>query len=310
MTGADGSTFVLPHGCARTTICSRASSGTRTAKHYDADLHDELIRRRKGEDSHITIECHRERRRNIDVVFKTHWRTLLDPPAAPRRGSAIDAFFILCGGCCWTHRQCPPGGPSSMSSSNSLVDAARPADSAPQGAAINVVFKTQWRTLPDPPAAPPPRGPTIDKIFKLSGGRSRTHWQCPPGGSPLTSSSNSTVDAAGTAGSAPRGPVIDVFFKTLWWTLSDPPAVPPRGTTIDVLQQLITISSIHCQRLPGGRWLTITTGRATSKKFCENFFWILAMLRTQRREIVKKISSNVIKSKVYLLSKKCRCHRY
>jgi hypothetical protein len=30
-----------------------------------ADLRDELIRCRRGEDSHITIECHRERSRNI-----------------------------------------------------------------------------------------------------------------------------------------------------------------------------------------------------------------------------------------------------
>jgi hypothetical protein len=31
-----------------------------------ADLYDELIRHRKGEDSHITIERHRERRSNIE----------------------------------------------------------------------------------------------------------------------------------------------------------------------------------------------------------------------------------------------------
>jgi hypothetical protein len=30
------------------------------------DLCDELILRRRGEDSCITIECHRERRRNIE----------------------------------------------------------------------------------------------------------------------------------------------------------------------------------------------------------------------------------------------------
>jgi hypothetical protein len=31
-----------------------------------ADLRDELICRRKGEDSRITIECHHERHRNIE----------------------------------------------------------------------------------------------------------------------------------------------------------------------------------------------------------------------------------------------------
>jgi hypothetical protein len=109
--------------------------------------------------------------------LQTQWRTLLDPSVAPPRGAAIDVI------------------------SNWVVDAARPADSAPKGPAINVVFKligrrcwtcrqcplgarhrrrlqTWWWTLLDPPAAPP-RGPTNDVI------------------------SNSVVDATGPTGNAP-----------------------------------------------------------------------------------------------------------
>jgi hypothetical protein len=40
-----------------------------------ADLHDELIHHRRGEDSHITIEHHRERRnikgRNLEQDFES-----------------------------------------------------------------------------------------------------------------------------------------------------------------------------------------------------------------------------------------------
>jgi hypothetical protein len=35
------------------------------------DLHDELIRRRRGDDNRISIECHRERRRNLKQDFES-----------------------------------------------------------------------------------------------------------------------------------------------------------------------------------------------------------------------------------------------
>jgi hypothetical protein len=94
----------------------------------------------------------------------------------------------------------------------------------PMGLAINVVFKTQWQTLLDPPAVPP-RGPAINIFFKLGGGSFQTHRQCTTGGPPSTPSSTSMVDAAGPTGSTPR------------------------GATIDVLQQLVAIACIHCQRV-------------------------------------------------------------
>jgi hypothetical protein len=82
----------------------------------------------------------------------------------------------------------PPGGSPSMSSLTSVVDAVRPAGSAP-------------------------RGPAIDVIFNLGGGHYRTHRLCPPGGPPSTSSLNSLVDAVRPPDSGPRGPAINVVFN-------------------------------------------------------------------------------------------------
>jgi hypothetical protein len=90
----------------------------------------------------------------------------------------------------------------------------------------------------------PPRGPSIDVIFKLGGGRCQTHRQHPSGGPPSTSSSTLVVDAAGPAGSTPKGPATDIIFRTQWWMLPDPPAAPPSGTAIDVLQQLVVVGII------------------------------------------------------------------
>jgi hypothetical protein len=45
------------------------------------------------------------------------------------------------------------------------------------------------------------------------------------------------------------------------------------------------------------------------KDISREIFFILAMVRTQRRKTVKKISSNVTKSKVYLQNKKCQHRR-
>jgi hypothetical protein len=94
-----------------------------------------------------------------------------------------------------------------------MADAAAPTGSAPQGATIDVVFKTQWRTLSDPLAAP-------------------------PGGLPLTSSSTSVVDTIGPTGSAPQGARHRRRLQTRWWMLPDTSGAPPRGPTIDVIFKL------------------------------------------------------------------------
>jgi hypothetical protein len=60
--------------------------------------------------------------------------------------------------------------------------------------------------MSDPPATPS-KGPTIDVIFNLSGGR--------------------------------------------YWNRRQRPL---RGPTIDVLQELVAVASIHFQRFPGGHW--------------------------------------------------------
>jgi hypothetical protein len=169
----------------------------------------------------------------------------------------------------------PPRGPPSTSSSNSVVDATGPTDSAPREPAIDVIFKTRWWTMPDSPIAPP-------------GGCHRCHLQ------------NSMADAAGPVGSALQGVRRRRRLQPRWWTLPNPPAAPPRGAAIEVLQQLVAVASIHCQRILGGTGRLLLLGVLQARHFARKFFWILAMLRTQRREIVKKISSNVAENKVYL----------
>jgi hypothetical protein len=121
----------------------------------------------------------------------------------------------------------PPGGPVSVSSSNSVVDASGPTDSAPQGARHRRLLHTRWWTLPDPPTTPPgglssmssstsmvdvagpanntPRGPAIDIFFILGGGRCRTHWQ------------------------RPQGACHQCLLQPQWWTLPDPPIAPLKG---------------------------------------------------------------------------------
>jgi hypothetical protein len=145
------------------------------------------------------------------VVFKTQWRTLPDPSAAPSRGARHQHHLQPP----WWMLPDPPAVP-------------------PRGPAIDVVFKTWWRMLPDPPAAPP-RSPTIDDISNLGGGHYRTHRQHPQGARHQRSLQNSVVDAIGPTGNTPRGSTINVVFKPWWWTLPDLPATPLRGLAIDVV---------------------------------------------------------------------------
>jgi hypothetical protein len=164
----------------------------------------------------------------------------------------------------------PSGGPPSISSSSLVVDAARLAGSVPQGGRHRRLLQPQWWTLPDPPAAPrhrcllqprwstlldpptmPPRGPTIDVIFNLNGGRYRTHRQRPQGVPPLTYST-SVVDAAGPTGSAPQGARHQRRLQPRWWTMLDLPAAPPRGPAIDVYfncHRRLATSGSHYQYL-------------------------------------------------------------
>jgi hypothetical protein len=135
-------------------------------------------------------------------LLQLRWWMLSNPLVATPKGLAINTFFTQGGGHCQTHRQHPPGGPLSMSSSALVVDTVEPTGSAP-------------------------RGPTIDVFFNLGGGRCRTRHQrllhprwallpdqptAVPGGLPLMSSSTLVVVTVGPTGSTPRGFGIDVFF--------------------------------------------------------------------------------------------------
>jgi hypothetical protein len=164
----------------------------------------------------------------------------------------------LGGGRCRIRRQCLLGGPPSMSSSTSMVDAAGPTDSAHRGPAIDIVIKTRWRTLSDQPTVPPrgpaidiifntrwrmlsnppaspPRGSAIDVIFKLDVGCYQTHRQHPPGGPTMDVIFKLGGGRCRTRRQRPQGPRHRRRLQPRWWTLLDLPAMPLRGLAINVI---------------------------------------------------------------------------
>jgi hypothetical protein len=141
----------------------------------------------------------------------------LDPLAVPPKGPAINDIFKLGGGRCRTPAT-PPRGPPSTSSLTSVVDAAGPTGSAPRGTPSTSSSSLMANTVG--PACSTPKGPAINIIFKLGGGHCWTYRQ------------------------HPQGPATDIIFRTQWWMLPDPPAAPPSGTAIDVLQQLVVVAII------------------------------------------------------------------
>jgi hypothetical protein len=160
------------------------------------------------------------------------------PASSPPREPAIDVVFKLGVVDYRTRQQLPLGGPPSTFSSNSVVDAARPASSALEGGRHQRRLPTRWLTLLDPSAAPQ-KEPAIDDIFNIDGGRYRTCRQRPSGGAPSMLSTNSVVDAARPTGSTPRWPVVDVIFKlgggryrTRW---QRPPGGPPSSLSSNSL---------------------------------------------------------------------------
>jgi hypothetical protein len=57
------------HSCSLTVPCAPSSTRAPAASLATTDLRAELERRRSGEDGHVTIERHRERRHNLDGDF-------------------------------------------------------------------------------------------------------------------------------------------------------------------------------------------------------------------------------------------------
>jgi hypothetical protein len=160
------------------------------------------------------------------------WWPLSNPPAAPRKGPAIDVFFNFVGGRCQTRQQhpqgahhrrllqlrwwsqsdppaAPPRGPPSMSSSSSVVAAVGPVVNFPMGLGINV-------------------------FFNFGGGRCRIRRQHLSRGPPSTSSPTSVIAAVGSTGSTPKGPAIDVFSNFGGGRCRTCRQHPPRGPAIDV----------------------------------------------------------------------------
>jgi hypothetical protein len=127
----------------------------------------------------------------------------------------------------------PPRGPSSTSSSISVVATVGDIDSTSQGAHHRRLLQLRWWLLPEIPTAPL-RGPAIDVFFNFGGGCCRRYQEHLPGAPPSTSSSTSMVAAAGGTDSTSQGPRHRCLLQLRWWLLPEIPAAPPRGPTIDV----------------------------------------------------------------------------
>jgi hypothetical protein len=154
--------------------------------------------------------CRQHPPRGPPSTSTLQWWPLPDLPPAPPKGPAIDIYTSVMptvgpaasnprgaaidvsnfgGGRCWTCRQHLPGGLPSTSPT-SVVAAAEPADSTPQGGRHRCL-QLWWWPLPDLPPAPP-RGPTID-VSNFVGGNCRTCRQHPLGGPPSTSLTSRTL---------------------------------------------------------------------------------------------------------------------
>jgi hypothetical protein len=112
---------------------------------------------------------------------------LLDPLAAPQ-GPAIDVFFNLGGGRCWTRQQCPLRAPPSISASTSVVATTGPTGSAPQGTHHQCLLQPRWWPLPDPPTVPPRGLPSMSSSTSVVAAAGPTN-NTPSGGPPSMSSS-------------------------------------------------------------------------------------------------------------------------
>jgi hypothetical protein len=77
------------HSCSPSAVCAPPSARVLHQSRVlpsivTGDLRDELICRRRGEDSHTTIECHRERRHNIEGrILERDFESLGPAPEAP-----------------------------------------------------------------------------------------------------------------------------------------------------------------------------------------------------------------------------------
>jgi hypothetical protein len=136
-------------------------------------------------------------------LLQQWWWPLLDSPAAPHRGPAIDVFYNFGGGRCRTrqqhpqgttidvffnfgggrrrtHRQRPPGGMPLTSSSTFMVATTAPASSTPQGARHRCLLQTTLVAAAGPTGSTP-RGPAINVLQRVVAVAS-TFWQQLSGG--------------------------------------------------------------------------------------------------------------------------------
>jgi hypothetical protein len=179
----------------------------------------------------------------------------------------LEKFYFFAKSGCY---KCPPGHPPLTSSSTSVVDAAGPIGSTP-------------------------RAPAIDVISNLGGGRCRTHRKRPQGPHHRRSLQNLVVDAVGPTDSAPQEAHHQCHLQPRWWTLPNPPIMP-----LGAHHRCLTATGSRCQyplpTPPRGPLVDYHYWVCYKQDISQEKFSILAMLRTQRRKPVKKISSNVTKA--------------
>jgi hypothetical protein len=137
---------------------------------------------------------------------QTRWWSLPDPSAPPPRGPTIDAISNSVVDVVGPADSIPEGAHHRRHLQNSVADAVGPAGSTSQGASHRRHLTPRWWTLPDPLVVPP-RGPTIDVVFKPQ------RWTLNPR----------------PTGSTYQGASHRCRLKPQRWMLLDPPAVPPGG---------------------------------------------------------------------------------
>jgi hypothetical protein len=118
----------------------------------------------------------------------------------------------------------------------------------------------------------------------------------PSGGAPSMSSVTVVVNAAGPTSSAPQGAHHRCLLQPWWGTLLNSSTTPPKGPAIDILQQVVAVASIYCQRLPAGHCGKSSLLGVLQSRHFVRIFSNPCNAKDSKKTPVKKISSNITKS--------------
>jgi hypothetical protein len=151
--------------------------------------------------------------------------------------------------------------------------------------------------LVQPTVPPPGRPPSMSSSTSVVDAAGPTD-STPSGGAPSMSSTTAVVDAAGPTSSAPQGAHHRRLLQPWWGTLPNASTMPPKGPAIDILQQVVAVASIYCQRLPADHCgKSSLLGVLQARHFVRFFFSNPCDAKDSKKTTVKKISSNITKSK-------------